>query len=270
MANRYVESWMRQAEHDLESAQGNFGLGSFDTCVVLCQQAVEKALKALHIAQHGELAPKTHSLKELAELTSMSDDLDRAVFKLGEDYFKLRYPDDAGRAPFERCTREHGEEALAAAERALAVIRRRVAEEGERSGRTNPDGGDGLLPELPETPPIDIATGTDIDARVRRFLEKYLDRLRELYDPVQLWVFGSRVQGEPDRGSDIDLLIVSERFREVPRDRRRSTFREQTGIFYDSSIGSVDPLCYTPEEFEHGKRAPCIIREAVRHGVRVA
>lgn len=270
MANRYVESWMRQAEHDLESAQGNFGLGSFDTCVVLCQQAVEKALKALHIAQHGELAPKTHSLKELAELTSMSDDLDRAVFKLGRDYFELHYPDDAGRAPFERCTREHAEAALSAAEGALAVIVKQTEQASESSGGSNPAGDDGLLPELPQWPPVDIASSPDVDAGVRQFVEKYLDRLKDLYSPMQLWVFGSRVHGEPDRGSDIDLLIVSERFREVPRDRRRSTFREQTGIFYDSSIGSVDPLCYTPQEFEHGKRAPCIIREAVRHGVRVA
>ncbi len=46
MANRYVESWLRQAEHELEAARQNLGLAGHDTCVVLCQQAVEKALNS--------------------------------------------------------------------------------------------------------------------------------------------------------------------------------------------------------------------------------
>ncbi|MGD8240927.1 MAG: HEPN domain-containing protein, partial [Armatimonadota bacterium] len=206
MANRYVQSWMKQAEHDLETARTSFGADIYDACVIQCQQAVEKALKALHIAQHGELAPKTHSLERLAELTGMTDDLDASVYQLGKDYFELRYPDDAGRAPFERCTREHAEAALGAAEGALAVIRKRVAEAGESSSGSDPGGDDGLLPELPESPPQDISGSPGADPQIRRFAEKYLDRVKAMYGPLQLWVFGSRVRGEPYQCSDIDML----------------------------------------------------------------
>ena len=270
MANRYVQSWMAQAQHDMQIARRNLGASIYDDCVVHCQQAVEKALKALHIALYGELAPKTHSLEELAKLTSMTDDLDSAVFQLEKDYFELRYPDEAGRAPFERCTREHAEAALAAAEGALAVIARRVAAAGECPEGSNPAREEGMLPELPDSPPQDISASPEADPQIRRFAEKYLARVKAMYGPVQLWVFGSRVRGEPYQYSDIDLLVVSERFREFARDERRSTFLRETGLADDREARALHTFCYTPEEFEQGKRAPCIIREAVRCGIRIA
>lgn len=39
--------WMDQARHDLESARKNFRIKLYDVAIVLCEQSLEKALKAL-------------------------------------------------------------------------------------------------------------------------------------------------------------------------------------------------------------------------------
>lgn len=49
---------------------------------------------------------------------------------------------------------------------------------------------------------------TDIDAVVAR----YLRRLGRHVQVDAAWIFGSRAQGEPDEGSDIDLAVVSRDF----------------------------------------------------------
>ena len=107
------------------------------------------------------------------------------------------------------------------------------------------------------------------DAKVRYILERYLDKIKLEFAPAQVWVWGSRIYGEPDNYSDVDLIIVSERFQGIPFWKRRSLFREATGLSEDRNAEVVDVLCYTPEEFEERSASPTTVREAVRKGARV-
>ena len=62
---------VKQALHDLENAKKNLGMEIYDVCLVLCQQAVEKMLKALWIKKTGnESPPRIHSLRKLVEETN--------------------------------------------------------------------------------------------------------------------------------------------------------------------------------------------------------
>jgi len=92
--------------------------------------------------------------------------------------------------------------------------------------------------------------------------------IRELYTPEQVWLFGSFAHGRPKRWSDLDLLIVSQRFVKGVRTKRRSNFLVKTGIWNDYDF-IVDPLCYTPAEFDRWKEAPTIISEIVKTGIRL-
>ncbi len=60
------------------------------------QQAVEKALKSLHIALRGD-APKTHNIRRLFEGLDLdlgvSGDLLEKAYELTQYYFITRYPD---------------------------------------------------------------------------------------------------------------------------------------------------------------------------------
>ncbi len=51
-------------------------------------------------------------------------------------------------------------------------------------------------------------------------LDEIVRRLVEAYQPVQVYLFGSRARGEADASSDYDLLVVVPD--EAPREQRRS------------------------------------------------
>ena len=83
--------------------------------------------------------------------------------------------------------------------------------------------------------------------------------------PIKRMIFfGSRVSGKPHRDSDIDLIIVSDKF-------RKKKFRYRPLGFYDywNLSYPVDFLCYTPEEFNKLKKQITIVREAVREGIEI-
>ena len=107
------------------------------------------------------------------------------------------------------------------------------------------------------------------DQQVSLLVERYLETIERLYEPEAVWLFGSRAVGDASATSDIDLLVVSERFAQVRRLRRRSTFLRETGLAQAYDLPVVDPLCYTPEEYRVGLQQPTIVAEAVATGVQL-
>lgn len=87
----------------------------------------------------------------------------------------------------------------------------------------------------------------------------------ELYHPEALILFGSYAHGQPDEWSDVDLLIISDAFRSVPKLRRRSQFLIDTGAYLHSGL-DIEPLCLTPQEFLYGIQWATIEREALETG----
>ncbi len=106
--------------------------------------------------------------------------------------------------------------------------------------------------------------GRIADPVVRRFAARYLPRLRRRYRPALVLVFGSRVGGEALAESDLDLLVVSERFRGVSFLERTSALLADLDLPF-----SADVLCYTPEEFARKRREHGIVRLAVEEGLRL-
>ena len=105
---------------------------------------------------------------------------------------------------------------------------------------------------------------SSLDPELRKFLDTALDRIRKYFRPEAMIFFGSRATGTPDEWSDIDLVIVSDRFHGEHPLRRPATFRRIA-----RPHRRVDALCLTPEEFADRAGRPTIIREAFRTGIRV-
>jgi predicted nucleotidyltransferase len=83
-------------------------------------------------------------------------------------------------------------------------------------------------------------------ARARQDLGKLLNRLIAGYAPQRVILFGSYVYGEPDRHSDLDLLIVKETDR-TPFKRRVEVGR----IVRDKGRRTpIQPLVITPKELQ--------------------
>lgn len=97
-----------------------------DVALIMCQQAVEKALKALYIAQTGKFPPRIHSIERLAELTEMRSELEPALLELEDFYTTLRYPDFTGPLPYELVGLGDSEQAISLTANALHAIEQEV------------------------------------------------------------------------------------------------------------------------------------------------
>ncbi len=97
---RDVRLWWAQASHDLGTAEHNLVGGRYDASIFYCEQAVEKALKALTI--HSKRLPPgpTHSLIALGRLCRVPKKFSPFLRTLTSEYFLSRYPNAAGEVPY--------------------------------------------------------------------------------------------------------------------------------------------------------------------------
>ena len=83
-------------------------------------------------------------------------------------------------------------------------------------------------------------------AQARRDLDRLLGKLIAGYAPRRVFLFGSHAYGEPDRHSDLDLLIVKDTD-ETPFQRRVEVGR----IVQDRHRRTpIQPLVITPQELD--------------------
>src|SRR3989338_7500817 len=88
-----IENWLEQAEADFDGAEYNFEGGKYYIAAFLCQQAVEKALKALFLFEKKGEVPQSHSLIYLASNTSIPNKYYSFLKELTPKFVDTRYPD---------------------------------------------------------------------------------------------------------------------------------------------------------------------------------
>jgi len=100
------------------------------------------------------------------------------------------------------------------------------------------------------------------DKRLEEFRTRFLPQLVEKFRPRLVLAFGSRARGEALTHSDLDLLIVSDAFRDIRWLDRPVRVIEELGL----SMG-VDMLCYTEEEYGRKRQELGIVRTASEEGI---
>ena len=118
-----AEGWWEQAQEDLRSARANLGTGRYYVCAFLCQQAIEKAFKALWIQRFREMPPKTHDLVDLAERLPVPGDFLTPLRDISPAYATARYPDAANGLPFKAFDEAIAQRDLNATEKVMAWCR---------------------------------------------------------------------------------------------------------------------------------------------------
>ncbi len=93
----------------------------------------------------------------------------------------------------------------------------------------------------------------------------FMRKVRRKYKIVKAIFFGSRARGDNFKNSDYDVILVSPDFRGVFFTKRMAGMY----AFWTHYPLEIEPLCYTPEEFESKKAEAGIVRQAVREGVSV-
>jgi HEPN domain-containing protein len=91
-----VKSWLDASRYDLETAKALLKSRRYMYVLFMCQQSLEKLLKAHITAQTREFPPRIHNLARLAELTSLefSQEEKMLLERLSLYYLQSRYPPD--------------------------------------------------------------------------------------------------------------------------------------------------------------------------------
>lgn len=87
-----AKGWLQKAEEDLDAAKYNFEGAKYAVSIFLCQQAAEKALKAVVLERKNELI-KTHDLVLLAKNVKAPKEIAEHAKDLTLAYTYTRYPD---------------------------------------------------------------------------------------------------------------------------------------------------------------------------------
>ncbi len=102
------------------------------------------------------------------------------------------------------------------------------------------------------------------DHWIERFREEALPKIVEEFNPESVLIFGSRARGAANEDSDIDVIVVSSYFAEMPFLRRMPYVLRKVPF-----VKHVDYLCYSPDEYERIKDESAIIMDALEDSVEL-
>jgi HEPN domain-containing protein len=98
MSQKIIDNWFSLAEYDLATAHDMLKAKRYLYVAFMCQQAIEKILKACYVKQHTSTPPYTHNLlrliKELRFKDEMSDEMMATLEELNSYYIESRYTED--------------------------------------------------------------------------------------------------------------------------------------------------------------------------------
>ena len=94
--DKATQKWIEIAEYDLKTAAAMLKSKRYLYVVFMCQQAIEKILKAIYTQQKNETPPRTHNLPYLTQSLNLNlpeSDKD-LLFTLTNLYVESRYPEE--------------------------------------------------------------------------------------------------------------------------------------------------------------------------------
>lgn len=100
--------------------------------------------------------------------------------------------------------------------------------------------------------------GKNIDLRK---VEDFLRKISKKYKLKKAIIFGSSVKGNFGENSDIDLIIISDKFEGL------SSLKRPVELYLEWDLDyPVDFICSTTKEFEKLKRRVSLVKEALKNG----
>jgi predicted nucleotidyltransferase len=103
-----------------------------------------------------------------------------------------------------------------------------------------------------------------MDRKVLKLVKRFVRRVSRDFKLETAIFFGSRARGDYFLDSDVDVLLVSKDFENIPfLDRIRKMYE-----YWDYNY-PLEVFCYTPSEFEKKKKQICLVSQALKEGVRV-
>ena len=91
-----AQKWAEKSKYDMETARAMLASERYLYVLFCCQQALEKALKAVIVEQTSELPPRIHNLLRLAEEAKLelASDVSDFLGDVSGYYIQTRYPEE--------------------------------------------------------------------------------------------------------------------------------------------------------------------------------
>ena len=99
------------------------------------------------------------------------------------------------------------------------------------------------------------------DIWVERFKKEAMPIVLRECQPEKVVLFGSRLKGEANEDSDLDVIVVSKVFENIPFIRRMAFMLKK--VRFEKHI---DFLCYAPAEFGRIQQTSAVLQDALQHG----
>ncbi|MFH0947651.1 MAG: nucleotidyltransferase domain-containing protein [Elusimicrobiota bacterium] len=103
-----------------------------------------------------------------------------------------------------------------------------------------------------------------IDQWILKFKKNALPSIMKEFEPNKVIMFGSRVNGTAKRNSDLDIILVSDYFVNIPFLKRMSIALKKIAF-----PKHIDYLCYTPKEYKKIKNESSIIMDALKNSMEI-
>lgn len=104
-----------------------------------------------------------------------------------------------------------------------------------------------------------------MDKKADTKIKDFAKRVKKEYKVDKLILFGSRARGDNFNDSDYDVIIVSSDFKNIFFTKKIAKMYN----FWKHYPLEIEPLCYTPEEFEKKKKQIGIVQQAVKEGIEI-
>ncbi|MCF7956294.1 MAG: HEPN domain-containing protein [Phycisphaerae bacterium] len=95
MNEKIVKNWLDLAQYDFDTAEIMLDRGRHIYVAFMCQQTIEKVLKAIYVKNTNQAPPYTHNLTRLLDKLSLAEQLDdaqcSALETLNSYYIECRY-----------------------------------------------------------------------------------------------------------------------------------------------------------------------------------
>jgi len=93
---KVIQEWLDSSDYDFDTAEAMFKTGRYLYVLFMCQQSVEKLLKAIFVKKKSELPPRVHHLSYLADTMELklSESEVLLLNELDQFYLESRYPSE--------------------------------------------------------------------------------------------------------------------------------------------------------------------------------
>ena len=83
--------------------------------------------------------------------------------------------------------------------------------------------------------------------QIQKSLKTFTQRVKKTFKPERILLFGSYASGKVTNYSDIDIVVVADKFKKIPEEKRLDVLYELTQDLYPD----FHVFGYTPEEFKN-------------------